>query len=235
MRLAAALVLLLSSQAFADSVTCESGGITISDPVSCTLGPITSRLFSGPGSTSGNVFTAGIFAETDHDPLAATPGQTSSGSAFFEHGFFIPDSPPYDVFKIEVFIETDGRDRGSSNPLYAEVFMGPGTASHPPLHYNTADYFDNCHHLGCAFEVTVPALGFIEMTLIGRESFEAFDWSFPGFADSGALVMVSRFASDGVMPDPFTPEPATGGATAGALIAIVAAYSRRRRRTVAYS
>ncbi|HEY7302575.1 MAG TPA: hypothetical protein VH601_00560 [Bryobacteraceae bacterium] len=230
-------VLFLASalQATADNVTCSSGGISIIDAKSCTAGPITSVLFRNPPNVAENSFALAFAAEANFDPTVPGTGGISSASASFDDLFAIPTSPASDVFKIAILIQTDSEMNLSSVSPFAEVKVGPGAAGNPPLDFNSLDQLGNCHRLACSFEVAVPAFGLTVIDLAGSASLKKDTVATGGFAFSFSSVNVLRFASDGVTPDPFTPEPATGGATAGVLIAIVAAYSRRRRRTVAYS
>jgi hypothetical protein len=153
----------------------------------------------------------------------------------FDDVFSIPHSPASDVFKIAILIQTDSELNSSPGPLFSEVKISSSASGSPVLDYNSLDAFDNCHRLGCAFFVQVPASAFNVLELNGSESLQPFDSAAGGFAFSFASISISRFTSDGVTPDPFTPEPSTAGLAASALIAfLVIMYFKRRRRTVAY-
>lgn len=218
-------------QAMAGEVTCSSGGITVNDAVSCSLGPVTSMLVSNAPNLDGNIFAVARAGQTS----AQASGETSSGSASFDDVFHIPDSPVSDLFKIAIFIQTDSELNSSSGPLFSEIRMSSDSVGPAVLDYNSLDDIDNCHRRGCAFLIQVPAFAFDVLELNGSESLQTFDSAAGGFAFTFASVSISRFTSDGVTPDPFTPEPATGGLAGGALIAFIAAvYVKRRRRIVAY-
>lgn len=232
-RLIPALFLACAVQAIAGEVTCSSAGVTIIDFHSCTLGPVASMLVENAPNLDGNIFAVARAGQTTAE--AAASGQTNSGSASFDDFFSIPNSPASDVFKIAVLIQTDNELNSSSGPLFSEIKLSSGVSGSPVLDYNSLDQFDNCHRLGCSFLVQAPAFAFSTVELNGSESLETFDSAAGGFAFSFASVTVSRFTSDGVTPDPFTPEPATGGLAGAALIALLAAlYCKRRRKTVAY-
>lgn len=227
-----ALFLASTIQAIAGSVTCSSGGVTITDPASCSLGPVASSLIANAANVDGNTFAIARAGQSTAE--AGTSGQTNSGSASFDDAFAIPTSPASDVFKIAILIQTDSELNSSSGPLFSEVEIGPGAAGYPALDYNSLDDVDNCHRLGCAFLVQAPAFAYSIVELSGSESLETFDNALGGYAFSFASVTISRFAADGVTPDPFTPEPATAGLAGGALIILAATYFKRRPRTVGY-
>ncbi len=217
-------------QAVAGEVTCSSGGVTTVDSASCTLGPVTSTLVNNTPNLDGNIFAVARAGQS----IAAPSGETSSGSASFDDVFSIPDSPASDLFKVAIFIQTDSELNASSGPLFSEIKIGSTAIGSPVLDYNSLDTVDNCHRLGCAVLIQVPAFAFNIVELGGSESLTTFDSASGGFAFTFASVSVSRFASDGTTPDPFTPEPATAGLAASALIVLLAAAYMKRRKTVAY-
>jgi hypothetical protein len=224
-------VLFLASavQAAADNVTCSSGGISIMDTSSCSLGPVTSLLFRNVPNVAENSFAVAFAAEANFDPTVPESGGVSSATASFDDVFAIPSSPASDVFKIAILIQTDSEINLSSSPPFARVKIGPGAAGNPLLDFNSLDQPGNCHRLACSFAVTAPAFGLTVIELAGSAPLEKDTGTTGGFAFSFSSVNVLRFASDGVTPDPFTPEPATGGATLGALIVLLAASHRKKR------
>jgi hypothetical protein len=190
-------------------------------------------LIENAPNLDGNIFAVARAGQTTAE--ATADGQTNSGSASFSDAFAIPNSPASDVFKIAILIQTDSELNSSTGPLFSEVKIGLGAAGYPVLDYSSLDDIDNCHRRGCAFLVSAPASAYSIVELSGSESLETADSAFGGYAFSFASVTISRFASNGVTPDPFTPEPATGGLAGGALIALLGAtYLRRRRKTVGY-
>lgn len=231
-RVIPALFLACALQAAAGEVTCSSGGVTTIDPVSCSLGPVTSTLVNSTPNLNGNIFAVARAGQS----VATPSSEPGSGSASFDDVFSIPESPVSDVFKIAILIQTDSELNSSLGPLFSEIKISSTAAGSPVLDYNSLDAFDNCHRLGCAFLIQVPAFAFNVLELNGSESLQTFDSVAGGFAFSFASVSISRFASDGVTPDPFTPEPASAGLAGGALIVLLAAtYLKRRRSAVAYS
>ncbi len=218
-------------QAIAGEVTCSSGGVTIIGTGSCSLGPVTSMLVSNAPNLDGNIFAIARAGQTTAEPSS----EISSGSASFDDVFSIPGSPASDVFKIAILIQTDSELNSSSSPLFSQVKISSDTSGSPVLDYNSLDDINNCHRFGCAFLIQVPAFAFNVLELNGSESLQTFDSAAGGFAFSFASVSISRFASDGVTPDPFTPEPGTAGLAGSALMALLAiVYFKRRRKTVAY-
>ena len=229
-----ALFIACAIQAFAGEVTCSSGGVTEVDPLSCGLGPVASMLVASAPNLDGNIFAVARAGQSTAEITAS--GETSSGSASFNDAFAIPNSPASDVFKIAILIQTDNHLNSSAGPLFSEVKLGVGTTGYPALDYSSVDDIDNCHRLGCAFLVQAPAFAYSIVQLSGSESLEMIDSRFGGYAFSFASVAISRFTSDGVTPDPFTPEPATAGLVGAAFVALLsAAYFKRRSKTVAYS
>lgn len=227
-----ALFLACGFQAVAGEVTCSAGGVTIIDTSSCTLGSVASMLVNNPPNLDENVFAVARAGQTNADPS----GAASSGSASYDDSFAIPASPAFDVFKIAVLIQTDSELNSSSGPLFSQVQIGSDAIGSPALDYNSLDDPGNCQRRGCAFLFVAPASAFNMVQLSGNESLETADSASGGFAFSFASVSVTRYASDGVTPDPFTPEPATAGLAGAAVVLLLArAYLKRRRRTVAYS
>lgn len=227
-----ALLLACGVQAIAGEVTCSSGGVTTIDTSLCSLGPVASMLLDNAPSLDENVFAVARAGQTTAEPSR----ETSSGSASYDDAFAIPVSPASDVFKIAVLLQTDSELNSSSKPLFSRVQIGSDAIGSPFLDYNSLDDANNCHRRGCAFLFEAPASAFNMVQLSGSESLETAESASGGFAFSFASVSIARFASDGVTPDPFTPEPATWG-LAGCSVAVLLtrAYFKRRRGTVAYS
>lgn len=226
-----ALALICAVGAAGGEVTCSSGGVTIVDSASCSLGPVASTVLNHPPNLDGNIFGAARAGQT----TAVPNGENSSGNASFDDIFAIPNSPVSDVFQIAVLLQTDSELNSSSAPLFSEVKISSDAPGSPVLDYNTLQDPDNCHRRGCAALLEAPAFAFSKVELNGTESLETADSTSGGFAFTFASVSISRFASDGVTPDPFTPEPATIGLAGAALfILLVAACIKRRRGTVAY-
>lgn len=233
--LAAASFFAFTVQATAGNVTCASGGASVIENHSCNTGPITSLLFENPPAVAGNSFAIARAGQSNFDPISSATGGTSSGSVSFDDLFHIPASPETDVFKIAVLIETDSQANLSSEPLFAEVKIGPGATGSPLLDYKSLDQPGNCQRLPCSFHAVASASGLTVVELAGSASLRKDTDATTGFAFSFTSISISRFAPDSVTPDPFTPEPGTA-ALAGAALAVLsaAAYLKRRPKNMAY-
>jgi len=222
-------------QATAGNVTCSSGGTSVIDNHSCTTGPVTSLIFENQPTLAGNSFAIARAGQTNFDPISPATGGTSTGSVSFDDLFSIPPSPEADVFKIAILIETDSQANLSSEPLFAEVKIGSGTAGGPRLDYKSLDQPGNCQRLPCSFQVVAPASGLTVVKLAGSASLRKDTDDIAGFAFSFTSINISRFAPDRVTPDPFTPEPGTAELAAAAFtVVLAAAYLKRRPKTMAY-
>jgi hypothetical protein len=234
--LAAASFFVFIVQATAGNVTCSSEGASVIKNHSCTTGSVASLLFENPPAVTGNSFAIARAGQTNFDPISPVAGGTSSGSASFDDLFRIPTSPGKDVLKIAILIETDSQANFSSDRLFAEVRIGPGTTGSPVLDYMSLDRPGNCQRLPCSFQVVAPASGLTMVELAGSASLRKDTDATAGFAFSFTSINISRFAPDRVTPDPFAPEPGTAelaGATLAASLA--AACLKRRPKTMAYS
>lgn len=203
------LVLLCSAgvRLNADSVTCTSGGTTITSPSNCSLGGVTSQV-TARYNISGNALLLFDGVETDQTPSRSSGG-TEGGSGIIGDVFSLPVSNPNDVFKITIDFSTRiqitpgfGRTRTSS----FRMAIGPGSAASPVLSFDSTDpTYALCEGttIGCIWTGTVLADDLTSVVTFGTESLSIpnSNAGLGSNAFSGVTIQIQQFAPDGVTPN----------------------------------